>query len=192
MMVLTLGLLIFLGAHSTRILAAGWRAQQVQRLGLGRWKAIYTLVSIAGLALIAWGFGLARSQPVILWSPPLWARHVAALLVLVAFVLVSAAYVPGTHIKAAIGHPMVAGVKAWALAHLLANGTLADILLFGSFLAWAIADFVAARRRDRAAATRYPAAGYGRDALAVAIGIVAWAWFGRFGHAWLIGVHPFA
>jgi uncharacterized membrane protein len=191
MFILVLGLVIFLGVHSTRVLAEGWRLQQVERLGERRWKGLYTLASLSGLALIVWGFGLARHQPVVLWSPPAWTRHVAALLVLVAFVLVTAAYVPGTRIKAAIGHPMLAGVKVWALAHLLANGTLADLLLFGSFLLWAVVAFVSSRRRDRAAGTSYPAAGLGRDGLAVVVGIVAWALFAHFGHRWLIGVDPF-
>jgi len=178
--------------HSTRVFADGWRTLQLQRLGLGRWKLLYTAVSLAGFALIVWGFGLARADPVVLWSPPRWTHHLAALLVLLAFILVVAAYVPGTRIKSMVGHPMVLGVKVWAAAHLLANGTLADVLLFGSFLVWAIVTYAAARRRDRAAGARYVAAGLGRDALAVAIGVAAFGAFAAFGHRWLIGVDPFA
>jgi uncharacterized membrane protein len=192
MLVLILGLVVFLGVHSTRIFVDGWRAQQIRRLGDRAWKGLYALVAVTGFVLIVWGFGMARAQSLVLWSAPNWTRHVTALLVLVAFVLVAAAYVPGTRIKAAVGHPMLAGVKAWALGHLLANGTLADVLLFGSFLVWAVLAYVSSRRRDRAAGIRYPAAGLGRDALAVLIGIVAWAWFAHFGHQWLIGVNPFA
>jgi len=192
MPVLIAGLLLFLGVHSTRVFADGWRAQQVQRLGLGRWKGLYTLVSLLGFGLLLWGFGMARAQPVVLWSPPRWTHHLAALLVLLAFILVVAAYVPGTYIKAAVGHPMVLGVKVWAAAHLLANGTLADVLLFGSFLVWAIYTYAASRRRDRAAGTRYAPVGASRDVLAVLIGVVAFGLFAAFGHRWLIGVDPFA
>jgi uncharacterized membrane protein len=192
MILLAAGLLILLGAHSVRIVAEDWRNAQIQRLGEQRWKMLHSLVSLAGLGLVVWGFGLARTDPLVLWLPPTWTRHLAAPLTLAAFILLFAAYVPGTRLKAAIGHPMMLGMQAWALAHLLANGRLADVLLFGAFLVWAVAGFVAARGRDRAAGTRYPAIGLGRDALAAAIGFVAWALFAGFGHAWLIGVRPFA
>lgn len=188
---LILGLLIFLGTHSVRLLAPGWREAQVAKLGEARWKGVYSLASAVGLGLIVWGYGGARADAVVLWVPPLWTRHVAALLTLPVFVLLVAAYLPGSHIKATIGHPMVAGVKLWALAHLLANGNLADALLFGAFLAWAIADFVSARRADRIAGRSYVAQGWSRDAAVGGIGIVAWAGFALWGHAWLIGVKPF-
>jgi uncharacterized membrane protein len=188
---LILGLLIFLGTHSVRLLAPGWREAQVAKLGEARWKGVYSLASAVGLGLIVWGYGGARADAVVLWVPPLWTRHVAALLTLPVFVLLVAAYLPGSHIKATIGHPMVAGVKLWALAHLLANGNLADVLLFGAFMAWAIADFVSARRADRIAGRSYVAQGWSRDAAVGGIGIVAWAGFALWGHAWLIGVKPF-
>lgn len=191
MSLLICGLLLFLGAHSVRIVADDWRSRQIARLGEMRWKGLYTLVSLLGFGLLVWGYGLARAEPVVLWTPPTWTRHVAALLNLPAFVLLVAAYVPGTRIKAAIGHPMVAAVKLWAFAHLLANGNLNDVVLFGGFLAWAVVDFISARRRDRAAGRRYPAAGMGRDILAVVVGVAAAALFMRFGHEWLIGVRPF-
>ena len=191
MAALLLGLLVFLGVHSVRIFADGWRSAQIARAGTGAWKAIYSIVSLAGFAMIVWGYGQTRLAPVDLWFPPAWSRHAAALLTLPAFVLLAAAYVPGTRIKAAVGHPMVAGVKLWAFAHLLSNGRLGDVVLFGAFLAWAIADFIASRRRDRAAGTRYPAGPVSRDVLAVAIGVVAWAAFAFALHGWLIGVRPF-
>lgn len=191
MTVLVIGLLVFLGAHSVRIFAEDWRGRQIARLGLQPWKGIYALVSLAGFALIVWGYGLARGEPVPLWNPPLWTRHPAALLTLPAFVLLAAAYVPGTRIKAAVSHPMVLGVKVWAVAHLIANGTLADALLFGSFLAWAALDFQAARARDRAAGTRYAPGPLSRDIAAVAAGLAAWAAFAFWLHASLIGVRPF-
>jgi uncharacterized membrane protein len=188
---LILGLVLFLGTHSLRIVADGWRTAQVARLGEKRWKALLSVVSIAAFALIVWGFGRARMADVVLWLPPPWTRHAAALLTLVAFVLVAAAYVPGTRIKAALGHPMVAGVKTWAVAHLIANGTLADVVLFGSFLAWAVVDFVSARRRDRAAGRTYPPGPVTRDALAVVVGVAAWAAFAFWLHGPLIGLRPF-
>lgn len=141
--------------------------------------------------LIVYGYGLAREAPVDLWNPPLWTRHLASLLTLPVFVLVAAAYVPGTHIRAALKHPMILGVKAWALAHLIANGRLADVVLFGAFLAWAILDFRAARLRDRKLGTTYPAKGALRDIVVVVIGLAAWAVFALMLHGPLIGVRPF-
>lgn len=190
MFLLILGLVIFLGAHSLRIFAGSWRARQRERLGERRWKGVLSVVSLAGILLIVWGFGIARAAPLQVWSPPVWTRHPAALLMLIAFILLFAAYLPGTRIKAALGHPMTAAVELWALAHLLANGTLADILLFGGFLAWAVLTYANARRIDRAAGTRYPAQGIGRDIAAVVAGAVAWALFARHAHMWLFGVSP--
>lgn len=192
MAVLLLGLIAFFGPHSVRIVAEPWRERNIARLGEGRWKGLYSLVSIVGLVLIVWGYGLARSDPIVLWQPPQWTRHLAGLLTLPVFVLIAAAYIPGTRIRAVLGHPMLIGVKLWAAAHLLANGTLADVVLFGAFLAWAILDYRAARARDREAGVRYPRLGPGRDAAAVAVGLVVWVAFAFYLHAWLIGVRPFA
>lgn len=191
MTVLVVGLLLFLGAHSVRIFAEGWRTRQIAGGGELKWKVLVSIVSAVGFVLIVWGYGLARTDPVYLWHPPVWTRHIAALLTIPAFVLLAAAYVPGTRIKAAVGHPMVAGVKIWAFSHLIANGTLADVVLFGAFLGWAVADFAAARRRDRAAGRTYPAGPVSRDLGAVVLGLVAWAAFAFYLHAWLIGVRPF-
>ena len=141
--------------------------------------------------LIVYGYGLARSQPAVLWTPPLWMRHLTALLTIPAFVLLAAAYVPRNRIKTAIGHPMVAGVKVWAFAHLLANGTLPAVVLFGSFLAWSVVYFTTARRRDRAAGTRYPAGTASGDTVTVVAGLAAWALFAFLLHGLLIGVRPF-
>jgi uncharacterized membrane protein len=191
MSLLILGLILFLGAHSVRVVADDFRARQIARIGEKPWKAVISVVSLVGFVLIVYGYGAARLDPVYLWQPPVWTRHLAALLTIPAFILLVAAYVPGTRIKAAVGHPMVAGVKIWAFSHLIANGTLADLLLFGSFLAWAVVDYVAARRRDRRAGTRYPAGPVTRDVVAVAIGLAAWAAFALWLHAPLIGVRPF-
>lgn len=191
MSILVAGLLIFLGTHSIRIFAPAWRDARIAALGANAWKAGYSVASLCGFALLIWGYALARSEPLVLWAPPLWTRHLAALLTLPAFVLLVAAYVPGTRIKAALGHPMVLGVKLWAFAHLLANGTLADVLLFGAFLAWAIVDYASLRRRDRASGIRYVAGSWSRDAIVLIAGVVAWAVFARLLHGPLIGVQPF-
>lgn len=189
--VLLAGLLLFLGVHSTRIVAEGWRTRQLARLGEKPWKLAYSVVAIAGFVLLVWGYGLARHDPVLLWpQPPTGLRHLAALLTLAAFVLLAAAYVPRNHLRARLHHPMVLGVKAWALAHLLANNTLADLLLFGAFLAWAVLDLRAARQRDRASGTRYPAGQAGFTVLTVLVGVLAWAVFAFWLHGAWIGVRP--
>jgi uncharacterized membrane protein len=191
MTILLLGLLIFLGVHSVRIFADPWRSAMRVRLGEGAWKGLYSLVALAGFALLIWGYGQARQAPVELWTPPVAMRHLAALLTAVAFVFIAAAYVPRNAIKAKLHHPMLLGVKAWALAHLLANGTLADVLLFGGFLAWAVVCFASSRRRDRANGTVYPAGTASGTAISVVVGLLAWAAFAFWLHGMLIGVKPF-
>lgn len=188
---LVAGLVLFLGLHSLRIFADDWRSRQVQKLGEKPWKLIYTVVSLAGFALLAWGYGQARLAPIDLWNPPPWTRHLSALLILPAFVLLVAAYVPGTRIKAAVGHPMVLGTKVWAFGHLVSNGRLADVLLFGGFMLWAALDYRSLRARDRAAGRTHAAQGISRDLIAVAVGVAAWAGFAIWLHAPLIGVRPF-
>jgi uncharacterized membrane protein len=185
------GLVVFLGVHSVRMVAEGWRTQMRARLGKGLWKGLYSLLALGGLAMIAWGFDLAREQPLILWTPPTGLRHAASLLTLLAFVLLAAAYVPGNQIKARLHHPMVLGVKAWALAHLLATGMVAHLLLFGSFLAWAIFNFSASRRRDRREGVHYPAGRLGATLVTVVLGVAAWAAFAFGLHGLLIGIKPF-
>ena len=191
MTVLILGLVLFLGLHSVRVFADDWRASVRTRIGAGPWKGLYSLLSLLGFALVVWGYGLARQAPVLLYTPPLWTRHLAALLTLPAFVLIVAAYVPGNAIRARLRHPMTLGIKLWAFAHLLANGTLADVLLFGGFLLWAILVFRAARRRDALAGASPLASTPARTLLAVLIGALAWAAFAFWGHAALIGMRPF-
>lgn len=192
MTALLLGLVLFLGTHSVRIVADGWRTRTLARLGEGVWKGGYSLFSLAGLALIVVGYGQARLDPVILWSPPTAMRHVAALLTLFAFILLAAAYVPRNGIRARLRHPMVLGVKVWALAHLLANQTLADVLLFGGFLVWAVLNFRDARARDRAAGADVVAPNaLVFTLLTVAVGMLAWAGFAFWAHGALFGVRPF-
>ena len=191
MLLLVLGLVLFLGVHSTHIFADGWRTSMIQRLGEKPWKGLYAVASIVGFVLIVYGYGLARQNPVVLWpQPPVAMRHIAALLTLVAFVLFFAPYVPRNHFKAKLRHPQVVGVKVWAFAHLLANNTLADLLLFGGFLLWAVLSFRAARQRERTLATLPPAGTPLGTALTAAIGIAAWVAFAFFLHTRWIGVAP--
>lgn len=196
MLILIAGLVLFLGAHSARIVAEPARQRFIATRGENVWKGLFSIVSLIGLVLIVIGY---RAAPeVILWVPPTGLRHVSLLLTAVAFVLVAAAYVPGNRIKAAVGHPMVLGVKVWAFAHLLANGALASVTLFGAFLAWAVADFIASRRRDRregvegSARSRVETGGLTADLATVGIGLVAWVVFAGWLHRWLIGVSPVA
>ncbi len=190
MALLVLGLVLFLGAHSVRIVAEPWRTRMVERLGEKAWKGLYSVVSIAGFALLVWGYGLARQQPTVLWNPPpVGLRHAVSLLTLAAFILLVAAYVPANHLKAKLRHPMVIGVKVWAFAHLIVNNTLADVVLFGAFLLWAVLDYRAARRRERTLATVLPAT-LPRTVVTVVVGAVAWAVFAFWLHRAWIGVSP--
>jgi uncharacterized membrane protein len=191
MTLLLAGLVIFLGIHSVRIFADDWRTARIAAMGPLPWKALYSVISIIGFAMIVYGYGLARQAPVVLWSPPVWTKHVAALLTLPVFIFFAAAYVPGTRIKAAVKHPMVLGVKTWAIAHVIANGTVADTLLFNAFLLWGVLDYIAARTRDRKQSLTYPAQGIGRDIAVVVVGLVAWVVFAKYLHGPLIGVAPF-
>jgi uncharacterized membrane protein len=188
---LVVGLLIFLGVHSVRIVAEPWRTRTIERLGEPAWKGLYSLLSLVGLGLIIWGFGLARQTPVQLWSPPVGMRHLASLLTLISFVLLAAAYVPRNSIKARLHHPMVLAVKTWALAHVLANGNVAHVLLFGAFLVWAVLNFKAARQRDRRNGTVYIRGNTGATLITLVLGVAAWLAFALWLHGYLIGVRPF-
>lgn len=190
MTLLIAGLISFLGVHSLRIFADDWREAQIARQGASAYKGVYSLASLAGLVLIVIGYGQARSAPIPLWDPPLWARHLSALLMLFAFVLITAAYVPRNHIRPAVKHPMVLGVKIWAAGHLLANGALADVLLFGGFLVWAVFNFRAARRRDRLLGRSDAEGTLAGNVATIVIGTALWAVFAMYLHSWLIGVRP--
>jgi uncharacterized membrane protein len=191
MFYLLAGLVLFLGVHSVRIFAEDWRGQTRERIGENAWKGLYSLASLLGFALLVWGFGVAREQPFVLWTPPLGMRHLASLLTWLAFVLLAATYVPGNGIKSRLHHPMVLAVKVWALAHLLANGMLAHVVLFGAFLVWAILDFRSSRQRDRKAQITYPGGKMLATVLTVLIGTAAWALFAFWLHGLLIGIRPF-
>lgn len=192
MLILLIGLVLFLGVHSVRIVGEGWRTRFIAERGANAYKGLYTVASLLGFALLVWGYGLARQQPTVLWSPPAAMRHVAALLMLISFVLLAAAYVPGNALKAKLHHPMTLATKVWAFAHLVSNGTLADLLLFGGFLGWSVLAFRAAKQRDRAAGTVYPAGTLLPTVISVGVGVVAWFVFALWLHGWLIGVRPFS
>ena len=190
MTTLVLGLVIFLGLHSTRIVAEGGRAKAIRQLGEGPWKGVYSLLSLIGLVLIIWGFAQARWTADRLWSPPVWTRHTTILLMLISLILIGAYIFKKSHIAVAAHHPMVWGVAIWAAGHLLANGSTADLLLFGAFLVWAVADLVSSYGRDRRNAVVYPAASWGATAGAIVAGFVLWAALVGGLHFWLFGVSP--
>lgn len=175
MAVLLLGLVIFLCTHSLRMAAPRMREGVLAQHGRAAWMVPYTLSSILGLALIVWGYGLARQAPLVLYTPPVGLRHAALLVMLPVFPLLIAAYVPG-RIRATLGHPMLIATVLWGLAHLLANGGLADLFLFGGFALWAAADWASAARRP---ADTAPAAAPSvrNDAIAVIGGLVLYAAF---------------
>lgn len=189
MTLLILGLVLFLGVHSVSIVAPGWRAAQIGRHGERAWKGVYALLSIVGFVLLIQGYGLARQSPVLIYTPPVALRHLALLLMLPVFPLLFAAYLPG-RIQRAVKHPMLLAVKLWATAHLLANGMLADVLLFGGFLVWAVADRISVKHR--AAPRKVPGAPPGalNDLIAIVIGLAVYMVFVFWAHAWLIGVSP--
>ena len=190
MTVLVIGLLLFLGVHSVRIFADPWRTAMRARIGAGAWKGVYSLISLAGFGLVIWGFKQAWVQPLVVWTPPEGMRHLAGLLMAFAFVLLVATYVPRNNIKARLHHPMILSVKVWALAHLLANGMLVDVVLFGSLLLWSVLNFRAARQRDRAENIQYPPGTPGATMLTVFVGLAAWAAMAFWLHGYLFGVRP--
>ena len=188
-----LGLVLFLGVHSASIVAAAWRTAWVARRGEGPWKGIYSVAAGIGLVLIVVGYGIARRDPVLLYAPPAALRHLALLVMLPVFPLLFAAYLPG-RISAAAKHPMLLAVKLWATAHLLANGTLVDVLLFGSFLAWAVADRISVKRRALADVHAVPGAPPNRlnDAIALVGGLIVYVAVLFWAHRLVIGVSPLA
>jgi len=187
MTLLIAGLVLFLGIHSVVIVAPSVRANAIRRMGEGPWKGLYSLLSLSGFVLVCYGFGVARQTPVVLYSPPAWLRHVTMLLMLPVFPLLFAAYLPG-RIKTAAKHPMLAAVKLWAFAHLLANGRMADVLLFGGFLVWAVADRISMKRRTVPQVVPGAPPGRWNDAIAVVLGLIVYALFLVWAHARLIGV----
>jgi uncharacterized membrane protein len=188
MFYLILGLVIFLGTHSVSIFAREWRDSMVQKLGPRGWKVLYSVISLAGFILLVHGYGIARQDPTVLYNPPFWTRHVTALLMLPVFPLLLASQFP-TRIGIAAKHPMLAATKIWAFAHLLSNGTLADVILFGAFLAWAVIDRISTGKRP---ATRTSAKQPGKfnDLIAIVGGLLLYVLFAGWAHLKLFGVMP--
>jgi uncharacterized membrane protein len=188
--VMILGLVLFLGVHLLTT-QRGLRARFVVSMGEGGYKGFYSLVSLAGLGLMVWGFAHYRSAGMIdVWHPPAAFRHITEALMLPAVILVAASYIRG-RIYSTLKHPMLAGVKLWAAAHLLANGDLGSIILFGGFLAWAVFDRISLKRRSDAGAPPIPVGGVGNDLIAVVVGIVAYLALGFVFHPVVIGVPVF-
>lgn len=188
MVLLILGLVLFIGMHSVSIVAEGFRNNMAAKSELG-WKAVYGLISLAGIYLIVQGYAAARLDPIVLYMPPTWLRHLAALLLLPVFILFFAPYFPGK-IKAVTKHPQLVAVKLWAVSHLLVNGTVADLILFGTFLAWAVVDRISLKRRTPRAVPGLPEAGI-NDVIVVVVGLIAYGAFAMYLHVAWIGVAPF-
>ena len=192
MTMMIIGLVIFFASHSVRIFAEDWHQQQVAKWGESTWKIAYSAVSLVGLAIAIYGFGQMRLDPIYVWHPPMGMRHAVALLMLPAFIMLAAAFIPHNAIKAKLGPPMTLSVKIWAFAHLLANGRLGDIIFFAAFLVWAILAFKAAKKRDRVT----PPAPLSTTKMAtiatVVIGLLAYVVFALYLHAVLIGVPVFS
>lgn len=187
LVVMILGLVLFFAAHifTTKRDA---RAQAIARLGEGTYKILYSVVSLGGLALIVWGFAHYRATGWIdVWYPPKALKHITLALMLPAVILVVASYLRG-RIYATLKHPMLAGIKLWAAAHLLANGDLGSIILFGSFLAWAVYDRISLKRRTDAGAPPIPVGGIGNDVIAIVVGIIAYLALAFAFHPVVLGI----
>jgi uncharacterized membrane protein len=185
-----LGLALFIGVHGITT-QRDLRARLVGIGGGAVYKIVYTVLAVAGIALISYGFGHYRAGGMIeIWHPPVWTKHIAAALMLPAVILFVAAYLRG-RIYAVVKHPMITGVKVWALAHLIANGDLGSIILFGSLLAWAVFDRISLKRRSDAGGPPIPVGGVKNDLIAIAVGIVAYAALAFAFHPVVIGVPVF-
>jgi len=191
MIIFIIGIIIFLGSHSVRIFADPWRARMIHQLGEKKWKGLYTLFSLLGFILLIIGYSQARQNTIIIWQPPFFMTHLAVLLNLFTFILLASSAPNNNAIRLKLKHPMILGVKVWAFAHLLANGSLIDLILFGSFLIWAILDFRSARNRPNSS-NETPVISLKATLIAIFFGIAVWLAF-IFGlHQWLIGVAPLA
>lgn len=190
MTLLVSGLILFLGIHSVRIFADEWRDTTIKKIGASKWKGIYSLVSIVGFILIVLGYGQTKLEHIQIWSPPLWTWHATALLNVIAFILLTAAYIPKNAIKNKLNDPMILGVKTWAFAHLISNGSLSGILLFGSFLIWAILDYRSCRNRRSYTTNSVVSSSVAMTLLTIVLGLGIWALFALYGHQTLIGINP--
>ena len=188
MSLLIVGLVLFIGVHSLSIVAPAIRAGFVARLGAGPWKALHGLIALAGLVLVVVGFGAARTAPLVLYTSPRWLHWLAVILMVLVFPLLFASILGG-RIRTTLQHPLLLAIKTWAFAHLLANGTLPDVLLFGSFLAWAVAARMSLKHRAARGVATAPAGRF-NDLIVVALGIGLYAAFLWGVHRWLFGVAP--
>ena len=188
-LILIAGLLVFLATH-VFVSMRGARAAAMARLGVTGYRVVFSVVSIAGLVLIVWGYGLYRAHEWIdVWSPPAFTRHIAALLMLFSVIFMTGVFFQ-SHVKARLKYPMLASVKTWALAHLIANGDLGSILMFGTFVGWAVFARISAKRRTDEVAAVAPK-GYTNDAIVVLLGIVVYLALGYVFHPVFIGVPVF-
>ena len=186
-----IGLIIFLGSHSCRIFAESWRNQMIDRIGEVKWKGLYTIISLIGFVIMVIGYGQARQNTVVLWQPNSFLIYIALALNLIAFIFLAGSSPSNNAIRLKLKHPMILGVKVWALAHLISNGTLVDLILFGAFLIWAVLDFRSARKRPIHFAEQAQVSTKA-TAITIAIGVILWVAF-IFGlHQYLIGVSPLA
>jgi uncharacterized membrane protein len=191
MSLLLLGLLLFLAIHSVRIFAPDWRRTQIASMGEGKWKGLYSAASLIGLILIIWGYAMARPEAALLYEPPVWMKHVTLTLMLFSMIFWAVSQVPAGRIKAFVRHPFLLAVKIWAVAHLLANGDAASLLLFLGILAWAVIDRISVRRREAAGERAEIIAGpITNDVIAVAVGVAVYGLFVWKAHEWLFGVSP--
>jgi uncharacterized membrane protein len=190
MLRLGLGLVVFLGVHSVSIVAPHWRDRVALRLGPAGWRSLHSLLSLAGLLLMVAGFAAARTSAPAWYVPARWMHAVTLVLMVPVFPLLLAAYFPG-RLQSMAKHPMLVAVKLWAFAHLLANGSAADVLLFGSFLAWAVLDRVSLKRRAPRPVRGAPASPW-NDAIVVLAGLLVYVAFLKWAHLRLFGVSPLA
>lgn len=195
---LILGLVLFIGSHSVRIFADDWRSRTIEAWGEKAFKGLYAVLSLVGFYALIVGYAEARMNPIVIWQPPIATRHISVLLMLFASILMVAAYIPGNHLKLRMGHPMVLSVKVWALAHLLSNGNLADLVLFGTFLVWSVLNFKSARARDRIKAAaqtmdealQAPKAKLSATLMTLVGGALLWAGITFYLHALVVGISP--
>jgi uncharacterized membrane protein len=195
---LILGLVLFVGSHSVRIFADDWRSRTIEAWGEKAFKGLYAVLSLVGFYALIVGYAEARMNPIVIWQPPIATRHISVLLMLFASILMVAAYIPGNHLKLRMGHPMVLSVKVWALAHLLSNGNLADLVLFGTFLVWSVLNFKSARARDRIKAAaqtmdealQAPKAKLSATLITLVGGALLWAGITFYLHALVVGISP--
>ena len=191
MSLLILGIVIFLGVHLVRVVAPGLRTAIIERQGKGTWMGLYSVLSLIGLCLIVYGFGEARATTGMLYIPPVFLKHISLLLMAFAMICLVVGFLPAGRIAVALKHPQILAVKIWALAHLLANGETSSVLLFGSFLAWAVILRISLKRRERAGEKVLPVFRSGSsDMVAVVLGLVIYGAFIWKLHEWLIGVAP--